>query len=257
MQKIRTISLCGLLFITSFSSQAITPIDTKENPNQGWGGSVGIGLEGESGTKDEQEYAANLILRHVKEQRTALLLSNYNYAETNDVKDEDDLFVHGRWTENNFFRPMLDWELFAQYQYDKFDDLSSRELLGSGVRWRFEDKSDEGKLYTSLGAGGFFEHEESDSQNEENNNWRGNFYAKWVWDRADAFPYTLYGQLYLQPVLDDLGDLRATGSGGIKFGITEALALHLEAEVEYDSEPFEEAEETNWEYAIKLSYSFD
>ncbi|GAA5219237.1 DUF481 domain-containing protein [Corallincola platygyrae] len=257
MTKLGRIALTSLLAGASFQAAAIVPIDTKANPEDGWSGNVGLGLKGKSGSKDEQEYNVNFLLRNVKGERTALLLTDYNYAETNDKKDEDDLFVHGRWIENNFFRPMLDWELFAQYQYDEFDDLSSRKLAGTGVRWRFEDETENGKLHTSFGAGGFLEEEEAESTGEEDTNWRGNFYGKWVWDRNGEFPFSLYGRLYFQPVLDDLGDIRATGNGGIKFGITEDLALHVEAEVEYDSEPFDEADSTNVEYGVKLSYAFN
>lgn len=250
------ILLVCFLFGHSISVQAITPIDTLSDPEQGFSGTAGLGLSGKSGSKDESEYSISLLGRHVEDERTALLISNYNYGESNDVKDEDDLFVHFRWIQNNFFRESLDWENFLQYEYDKFDDLNSRKLIGSGVRMRFTRESESGVLNTSFGAGGFFEEEVSESSGATEQNWRGNFYGKWVWNRKGNFPFQLYGQIYLQPVLDDLGDLRSTANAGIKFGLSEAIALHLDAEIEHDSEPFEEAEKTNFEYGVKLSYSF-
>lgn len=248
--------LAGAVLAASFSAQAITPIDTDAKPNEGFSGTVGLGLNGESGSKDEQEYSFSFLGRHVAGERTALLITNYNYGETDDKKDEDDLFVHFRWIKNNFFAPSFDWETFAQYQYDKFDDLKSRKLGGSGVRWRFSDEGEKGVLDTTFGVGGFLEEEESESTGESETNWRGNFYGKWVWNRKGDYPFEMYGRMYLQPVLDDLGDLRATANGGIKFSITETIALSFDAEVEYDSEPFEEAEKTNTEYGVKLSYAF-
>ncbi|GGA65364.1 hypothetical protein GCM10011369_03510 [Neiella marina] len=248
--------IASALLGVSFASHAITPIDTSADPKEGFSGSVGLGLKGKSGGKDEQEYNISLLGRHVAGERTLLLVTDYNYGETNDKKDEDDLFLHTRWIQNNFFRPSLDLEMFAQYQYDKFDDLESRKLAGSGVRWRFKSEDDAGVLNTTFGAGGFVEEEESESTGETESNWRGNFYGKWVWDRKGNFPFKLYGRLYVQPVLDDLGDVRATGNGGIQFSITDTIALSFDAEVEYDSEPFDEADSTNTEYGVKLSYAF-
>ncbi|MBW8189809.1 DUF481 domain-containing protein [Neiella marina] len=256
MSLIHKSLIASALLGASFAAQAITPIDTSSTPNEGFSGTVGLGLSGESGSKDEQEYSVSLLGRHVAGERTALLIVNYNYGETDDKKDEDDLFVHGRWIKNNFFSERFDWENFVQYEYDKFDDLNSRKLAGTGVRWRFASETETGLLNTTFGVGGFVEEEESESTGETESNWRGNFYGKWVWNRKGDFPFELYGRMYLQPVLDDLGDLRATANGGIKFGLTEAMSLSFDAEVEYDSEPFEEAEKTNTEYGVKLSYAF-
>lgn len=252
----------GLLFYIAIilmlpvSAHAITPIDTSFEPVEGFSGSAGLGLNGQTGSSEERERYFSLLTRHVKGDRVALLIADHNYGETKDVRDKDDLFVHLRWIENDFFAQYVDWELFTQYEYDKFDDLKRRSLIGTGLRRRFIAEPWGFNLQASLGGGLFDEKEESKALGSENTNVRGNFYGKWHLKQSENAAIEFYGSLYLQPVLNKPSNLRASTSCGIKFVITKAVSLKLDYELEHDSEPFAEASRTDTEHALTINYDF-
>lgn len=235
---------------------AIVPVDQTNVAEEGFSGNVGISLSGQSGNKDEKEYSLSSIVRYGQEADSVIFITDYNYSETNDLKDEDDFYSHLRWIRNDFFQPNLDSELFIQYQYDDLADLSSRKLAGGGARWRYNSVSEIAEINTSLGLGAFYEVEESISNDTEITTTRANFYAKFLYGNRTRFPFDAYLTLYYQPAIDDIKNFRAVVISGVEFKITQTLALHVEAEVDHDSSPFTNVEKTDIEYGVRLTYSF-
>jgi hypothetical protein len=185
-----------------------------------------------------------------------LFISDYNYSETNDVIDEDELFVHLRWISLDYFQSGVDYEMFIQHQYDDFADISGRSLLGAGARWRSESPMDNGTLQKTLGTGLFYEDEKSELTDLEDETVRANLYAKLIYNNTSQYPYTLFGNVYIQPDVTDIEDLRVLATGGIEFAISKAFRLVVEAEIKHNSMPFIDIEKTDFEYGVRLSYQF-
>ncbi|QJR81922.1 DUF481 domain-containing protein [Alteromonas pelagimontana] len=248
--------LFSCYLLVSNVANAIVPVDQSNVAEEGFSGNVGISLNGQSGNKEEREYSLSSIIRYGHLANSFIFITDYNYSETNDLKDEDDFYSHLRWIRNDFFRPNVDSELFIQYEYDDIADLSSRKLAGGGVRWRYNRQSESSEINTLLGLGAFYEVEESLSNNAEVSTTRANFYAKFLYGRRTQFPFDAYLTLYYQPAVDDIKNFRAIVISGIEFKITQTLSLNVEAEVDHDSSPFTNVEETDIEYGVRMTYSF-
>ncbi|MCW8090734.1 DUF481 domain-containing protein [Alteromonas sp. ASW11-130] len=246
--------LAGVLLSTQ--AYAIVPVDQANVAEEGVSGNVGVSINGQAGNKDEHEYSLSSILRYGQRQDSWVLITDYNYSETNDIKDEDEFYSHLRWTRFNFFSPKVDAELFAQYEYDDFADLSSRKLAGGGARWRFANSFDNAELKTSLGTGVFYEVEKALSSSGEVDTTRANLYVKLLYSQSAQYPFDAYLTVYYQPALDELDNFRSVVISGLEFKVTKALALTLETELEHNSKPFSAVEKTDFEYGVRLSYSF-
>ena len=256
---IRTLLASALMTMLTPIASAIVPIDVQPDPKQGWSGKVGLAFSGKSGNSDEEDFNVSVLTRHRRANRVWLFIGDYNYGETNGERDADDTTLHTRWIERDIMAPNWDLEAFAQWERDDFKDLSDRKLIGAGGRWRTTNDSwHQGDLFTLLGAGLFYEQEEAKTGTEDDTNIRLNLYSKLVWDRNKAtYPFKAYGLLYVQPIIDDMGDLRATGTAGLEFNVFEKITLALEVEVEHDTEPFADVDKTDTEYMVKLAYNFD
>lgn len=235
---------------------AIVPVDKFNITPLNLTGNVGVILEGEAGNRTEQDYNINGILRYGWKTQSLVWISDFNYTRIDGRKNEDDLFTHIRFIKNNYINDNVDAEFFIQYNYDDFADLSSRKLIGMGARWRLERTEGEVKYQRQFGFGAFYEDENSASTRLNNTTVRANLYAKFRYQDAAKRPFELYTTAYVQPSLQQLKDLRILVIAGVEFPITSALSFSVEAEIEHDSQPFDNVEKTNLEYGVKLSYSF-
>lgn len=254
-KTLTTTTLFTSVLVTT-NAFAIVPVNDLIDVEKGLSGSFGLSLNGQSGNKDEQEYGVDALLQYAEGNNLFVFIGDYNYSETNDVKDEDELYVHGRWVNLNFFGDSLDSEVFVQYQYDDFADLSGRELIGANVRWRSEFSSDARKSQIILGLGAFHESEESEETTLSDSLVRANIYARYVYEKMGEFPFKAYISTYIQPAVDDLQDLRGLVVSGISFPIQPSLSIGLEFEITHNSTPFIDVEKTDIDYGITLNYSF-
>lgn len=243
---------CGL----SQAAHAIVPINVTIIPPEGISGEASVSINGQSGNKDEQEYSVNGLVRFKKNTDLFVLLGDYSYSETNDVTDEDELFLHGRWVRQDQFGESVDSELFVQYQYDDFADISGRRLAGANVRWRNEEKNLTSERQFIVGTGLFYESETSEQTSVTDDTIRANIYTNLVYRHTGDFPYVASASTYIQPAVDDLSDLRLLGVGSINFPIRPSLSVGFDIEVKHNSIPFSDVNKTDVDYGVSLSYEF-
>ena len=237
-------------------AQAIVPINVMITPPEGFSGELGISINGQSGNKEEREYSGNGLLRYKQNDDLFVLISDYSYSETNDVRDEDELFLHGRWVRHNQFAPSVDSEVFVQYQYDDFAGISGRELIGGNVRWRNEFQDTRTTRQLIVGTGLFYESETSEQTSLTDNTVRANLYTNFVYRYNGDFPYVASVSTYIQPAVDDLSDLRLLGIAGINFPIRPSLSIGFDVEVKHNSMPFAGVKKTDIDYGVSLNYTF-
>lgn len=248
--------IMGFAILNTPAALGIVQVNDAITAPEGLTGNVRFTINGQSGNKDEQEYGFDNLLRYKAEDSLIVFIGDYSYSETNSVRDEDELFAHLRWVELNQFGANTDSELFVQYQYDDFADLSRRELIGGNVRYRFEQQSEYDDTQVILGVGAFYELEVSEATDLEDSLIRANIYTRFVYDNKGTYPYSLYASAYFQPALEDISDLRALIVGGVKFPILERVAVAFEIEITHNETPFIDIEKTDIDYGITLSYEF-
>ncbi|MBD3584298.1 DUF481 domain-containing protein [Salinimonas sp. HHU 13199] len=245
-----------LLSCFSMPSFAIVPVNVQITPPEGYSGQVGLSINGQSGNKDEQEYNANGLLRFKQNDDLFVLISDYSYSETNQVRDEDELFLHGRWIHENQFAPSVDSELFVQYQYDDFAGISDRELVGGNVRWRFDSQNKTNEQQLIVGVGAFYESETSETTSLTDNTVRANLYTNIVHKHTGEYPFVASASSYIQPAVDDISDLRVLAVASLNFPIRPSLNVGFAIEVNHNSMPFEGVEKTDVDYGVSLNYEF-
>ncbi len=248
--------LSCLLVSLSIPVSAIVPINDKIIPEQGMSGKFGFELNGQSGNKDEQEYGVDGLLRYRQGENLFVFLGDLTYSETNDVRDEDELFLHARWVGINKISDFIDPEIFIQYQYDDFADISDRELVGGNIRWRNEVEGHQLHSQLILAAGLFFETETSVITNITDDTVRVNLYGRYLYENKSEFPYMLSLSTYIQPATDDVSDVRVLALGALEYPIRPNLSVAFEVEVKHNSTPFDDVEKTDIEYGVSLNYSF-
>ena len=245
-----------LLSGIAWPAAAIVPINVQITPPEGYSGQAGLSINGQSGNKDEQEYTVNGLLRYKQNDDLFVLISDYSYSETNQVRDEDELFLHGRWIHENQFAPSVDSEVFVQYQYDDFAGISDRELVGGNVRWRFDSKDETSEQQLIVGVGAFYESETSEATSLTDNTVRANLYTNIVHKHTGEYPFVASASSYIQPALDDISDLRVLAVASLNFPIRPSLNVGFAVEVSHNAMPFEGVEKTDVDYGISLNYEF-
>jgi hypothetical protein len=235
---------------------AIVPINDSIDSKQGVSGSFRFGFNGQSGNKDKEEYSIDSLNRYRDGDNLFVFIGDYNYSETNSRRDEDELLLHGRWVAFDQFSDSVDSELFVQYEFDDFADLSSRELVGGNVRWRNESISSEISSHSLFGIGAFHEIEQSERSNIREENNRLNLYTRFVYEKKGDHPYTFLLSTYLQPNLSDEKDLRALGLASINFPILPSVSIAFQVEINHNSTPFSDVEKTDIDYGMVFKYTF-
>ncbi|GEM_PF-2726949 len=255
ISNIKIIIITSLLSFTNVT-HAIVPINDQITATPGFSGDAGFSLEGQTGNKDEQEFSQNTILRYSQDDNLYVFLGDYSYSETNEVLDEEELFLHARWVKLNFWRDTVDSELFVQHQSDDFADIRSRNLLGANVRFRFQQEMADSQSLAILGAGLFYEDEKSEETTLSRDTIRANLYGRYTYEYNGEFPYSASIATYIQPAVDDIKDLRGLLIAGVDFPIRPAISIGFEIEVKHNSQPFVDVEKTDIDYGVTINYSF-
>lgn len=252
-----------LFFLIPSVAYSITNIEAQRRPGlpeQGLGGSLAVAAEGQHGNVREEDYLFNARLQYRQQDNIYLGIAQRAYGSTRGLADTDSSFAHARWT--HLFTQTWASEVFSQWEEDRFDNLTSRSLIGGGARRVLLDK--EAELNLALGLGAFYEREELDLSDfsEVNYTVRINSYLTYQHQLNDNV--SINSTVYYQPSLDDLDDTLGLLTFGLNVKLTDALSLDVSYQANYDSQPAEnldvdpviESERLNGQYRTGLVYQF-
>ncbi len=181
-----------------------------------------------------------------------LLFLNNRYGEALSKKNTNKGKAHLRYTVK--LKQQWGLELFSQGEYDEFQRLSSRYILGQALRYSALDTTKESLF---LGFGVFYEWEKLSEELFENtplrqDNYRFNFYLSYHYELESKQTYFL--TLYVQPYKFE--DFRVLSSMGYSIPINSYFSVSVEANYFYDSKPTFGVEKTDLNYLTSLNYSF-
>lgn len=229
-------------------------------PKEGWSGHVELGFDGKTGNQTEEHYnaAAKIISRH--DDNIYLGIFDRKYGTTSGVTDDDDSFLHGRWT--HLLNTKWAVEGFVQWEENIFDNLKSRSLIGSNIRHIIAEGD---KVFSlTLGLGGFIEREvlDLDTYEQESKLWRINSFA--VYKHRINDQVGISATLYYQPQTTDFSDYRGYMTSALSVKLTETLDLKLQYDVNIDSQPAKNLDASpeidnskiNTSYKTSLVYRF-
>lgn len=255
MKKLRSTLTLALAFAAPAADASILNIEGMRkgfDEAPGWSGSFKLDLGGSSGNTDKFNAALGVLAQHRRDGSVNLITFSSDYAEASGSRDTNKQIVHLRHTQD--WKEQVAWEAFTQWQRNEFTNLTSRALIGGGLRWDLmnADRKAEGARFY-LGTGAFYENQ-SIRNEPDRETIRANLYLSAVLPVfADS---SLSGTIYFQPAFDDPGDHRATCALGFSVPMRENLSLELTFNLTYDSRPPATVEKTDVEYLTGIRWSF-
>ena len=222
--------------------------------HDGMSGSIYFQASSSSGNTRSGDVSFNNQLQWNSQAYINLLVLGYEYGETNDTRNLNKSFIHGRHVRH--FSDNLDYEFYAQAEENEFTRLKYRGLLGAGLRLPFAD-TDNHLAY--LGVGAFREVERitpqtGSSQEEIERTGRWNIYLMSRYKLADRIRFS--NTLYWQPRMTDSGDRRALFVSVLEFKTTRQFSVQFSLESAYDSQPPIGVEKTDTRLKTGITYSF-
>ena len=221
----------------------------RQSAKEGTAGSVGLKVNGQTGNADKFAGEASSLTLHRSDANEYLLAGKYRYGESRHVKDTHEGNIHLRYT-----RQVNAWaagEVFEQTEFDEFKNLKRRDLLGGGLRSRLEKKEANAVF---LGTGLFYEHEDFTGNIESEETVRANIYLSFVRTFSDHVSGSIVA--YYQPSFEGLNDTRAQLDSALQVKLAERLALTVEYDLQYDSEPAPGVKQLNTTYLMGLAYAY-
>ena len=177
-----------------------------------------------------------------------IILGSYNYGKSTGIEDVNDGHLHFRYTRK--LSKSLYAELFQQTEFDKFQDLNARYLLGLGLRQRLFEKT---KHSFFLGTGLFYEKEElQDSANQDNP--RANLYLSYVFSKPDEYSASVV--TYFQPNTENFADQRVRLNLGLETYFGENFVQQWEYSLARDSRPPAGVQRTDSKVTASIGISY-
>jgi putative salt-induced outer membrane protein YdiY len=244
-----------LLFVTSAAQASIVNIESQRGEvKEGFSGRFHLALGGAAGNTDKINLQTGARLEWKRDATIDLSILEYNYGETNDVRDTNRAFAHLRRTVQ--YRERRAVEGFVQVERNEFTRLSFRGLAGGGLRLTLS-RSEDFRAYLGLGA--FAVREVLDDRVDvtdagARNFVRGNLYLSLNGDLNDYT--TLYNTLYYQPALDDLPDARVLNEAGLRIQLSRQIDLRSSVQVVHQSRPPQTVDKTDITYLTGIEYRF-
>ena len=207
-------------------------------PREGVEAALQVGFELKQGNSEYRRMNASGLIRwHGGHQIIQVVLGGaYRTAQGNKV--EDNALGHLRYGYE--LSPRLRLEALVQIQKDAFIRLQRRVLVGAGVRANIfssaaSSRSDADERWR-LDFGLIIMHEREilrDSASDPGLRASMLISANWNFSATAS----LGSQIYVQPALQDLDDVRLLGDGGLTVQVLGPLSLQLTARIVYDSRP--------------------
>lgn len=224
--------LLTLLLTCTTSSHAFLNIEAlrmsklKENSSRG---SFKLGLNSQNGNVNRERYKVSSLNLYKKTKNTWIALADYQYGETFGLEDTRQGRAHLRFTRH--LKKSFQSELYSQVQFNKFQNLNSRKIIGGGCRTT--NKFFEEKLKGSFGLGAFYESEELENQNNLNNP-RGNLYLGML---LTSKIFNFSSTTYYQPNLENMKDYRIHFNLGIETQLGKIIFQQISYSIVKDSRP--------------------
>jgi len=237
------LSILSLLLLPAGAVAVRAQIVNIENilagePVEGVEAALQIGFELKQGNSEYRRMNANGLIRWHGGHHIVQVVLGGTYRTAQDNKVEDNALGHLRYGYE--LSPGLRLEALVQIQKDTFIRLQRRVLAGAGVRANILKSDDSSRSDTDEGwrldFGLIIMHESEmlrDSSSDPGLRASMLISANLNFSAAAS----LGSQIYVQPVLRDLDDVRLLCDGGLTVNVFGPLSLQLATRLVYDSRP--------------------
>jgi hypothetical protein len=249
----RALPFLPLLLLLAGSAGVSAQIVNIENilagdPEEGIEGVLQLGWELKEGNSEYLQMDASGLIRWHGGVHIVQLVLGGSYRTAQENKVSDSALGHVRYGYELSSRLRL--EALVQVQKDAFIRLRQRVLVGAGVRANVlssspSSRADSARRENRLDIGLIFMHESEELRGAVS---EPGMRASLLISTGLSLTETadLGSQIYIQPALSDLDDVRLLGDGGLTLKVLGPLSLQLIARVVYDSRPPPGVESTDY-----------
>lgn len=242
-----------LLFAaTSIASAFITLDPPVIGKHIGWDGEVSLSGEYNTGNSDKTSAGLSIRADYSSEKWLFLTIAAYNYGESNGNKDTDDGLLHLRYI-HHIDNTLYDYEFFVQTEYNEFQDIRIRNLVGANIRREIPDYFD--ACYVGMGL--FYSYMEPDVISPIDPVYERvklNTYLSLTKQVNANFTVTYLG--FYQPNIEDFSDYRIVQTLQFDTTITDHLTLGIDLRHKYNATPYHQIERSDFKSGINLKYQW-
>jgi putative salt-induced outer membrane protein len=247
----KKLCITSIIFTTfSYSFIHIDPPVIGEK--EGLKGEVSISGKHSSGNNDSTSVGLAGKGEYFGDEWLVYLIASYTYGESNDKKDTNDGSAHLRYV-HSIGDTSYDYELFLQTEFNEFQNIKQRNLMGANLRKKLDTSFD--KLYAGLGL--FYSYMEPDVVSVYDRVYkriRMNSYVSFSKKIHQNFSISYLG--YYQPNVEDLSDYRISQILQFNTSITDDLVLGLDVNHAYNTTPYQNVEKSDIRTTVNLRYKF-
>lgn len=240
------------IIFSSFSYSFIHIDPPVIGEKEGLSGEVSISGKHSSGNNDSTAVGLAGKSEYFGSEWLVYLIASYTYGESNDKKDTNDGSAHLRYV-HSIGDTSYDYELFLQTEFNEFQHIKQRNLIGANIRKKLNIFFD--KFYAGLGV--FYSYMEPDAVSVYDPVYkriRMNSYLSFSKKVHQNFSISYLG--YYQPNVEELSDYRISQILQLNTSITEDLALGLDVNHAYNTTPYHDVEKSDIRTTVNLRYKF-
>lgn len=215
--------------------------------SEGWSGELGAFFSATGGNTETTSLTGSGSVQRLRGAQRWRLMADGTQERADGDDTERNSVVHLR--QNVRLTDAWASIAFAQHQYDRFQRLESRFLLGAGARW---DAVRAERFQVSIGASPMLEIEKEEDDDALARGRMSTFLSVLgTLDERTSVDLTTF----VQPAMDEAGDVRAVATGALRVKVGGGLALQVNGRVQHDAKPAPDVKKTDWKLQTGLTWS--
>ena len=220
----------------------------RQSSQDGWYGSTGLTSRGSYGNINIFNIGLNSQNIYKTERHEVIFSNWFDYTEAGRNRIANAGNSHLRYSQR--LSQLFQWEVFSQIEFNQFQQLGRRLINGLGSRWRlYKDKQNS----VFLGVGLYYE-DEIVLNDEDQNNFRGNFYLSLRKLVSDLVEVTFIG--YYQPSHKTFLDYRVRMNMGLEVKVFESLTWVNEVRYMADTIPPNGIEKEDFFFNVGMTFRY-
>lgn len=218
-----------------------------------WGGYVDLKFNLVDNGTSSISISGDTRIEHVHLRHLFLSFTRYNLGKVEGKDFINNGFQHFRY--NYKMNSLFVWEAFTQVQYNELIKLRLRWLLGTGPRIQLLNQN---KSRVFFGLMYMFEYDEEYFETLDvtdfHRDHRISSYFSYYLEPTEQF--SIAGTTYIQPVINELSDIRISTQTNFLFKISERLQFSTAFSLTYDSDVPEGVLNTIYRLTNGLRWNF-
>ncbi|MGD8394229.1 MAG: DUF481 domain-containing protein [Candidatus Eiseniibacteriota bacterium] len=231
------------------TAQIVNTLSGFDGDGTRWSGQIGATFSVSGGNTEVRKLGGHVRVQWLEGRHRVRLLGEATRESAAGERTAERSMAHLR--HNLRLAPWLSTLTFSQIQRNPFQDLRTRLLVGAGFRFDLLDRE---AVTLAMGAAHMVELEETESGDGFATVQRLSLFVAHHLELPSGA--SLDAQSFVQPLWSRPADLRATGALALGARFVGPLHLVQVAKIEYDAEPPEGVETTDWELETAFALRF-